>query len=68
MRAWPRSAAEKSALEERLTQPLAPADIANCGRRLKECSDEIAALEDRWLELGAALEALSAAADTAAAG
>ncbi|WP_144734614.1 ATP-binding cassette domain-containing protein [Extensimonas perlucida] len=60
--------AEKSALEERLTQPLAPADIANCGRRLKECSDEIAALEDRWLELGAALEALSAAADTVAAG
>ncbi len=61
-------AAEKSALEERLTQPLAPADIASCGRRLKECSDEIAVLEDRWLELGAALEALSAAADTTGAG
>ena len=61
-------AAEKSALEERLTQPLAPADIANCGRRLKECGDEITALEDRWLELSATLEALNAAADTAGVG
>ncbi|WP_312302987.1 ATP-binding cassette domain-containing protein [Pulveribacter sp.] len=50
--------AEKEELEQRLATPLPPAEIADCGRRLKACSDEIEQLEERWLELGEALEAL----------
>ena len=49
-------AQERSTLEQRLTEPLAPADIADCGRRLKTASDETATLEERWLELSAELE------------
>ncbi|QIL43869.1 ATP-binding cassette domain-containing protein [Acidovorax sp. HDW3] len=48
--------AEKTTLEERLSQGLAPQDIADCGRRLKACSDEIEALELRWLELSETIE------------
>ncbi|WCM91089.1 ATP-binding cassette domain-containing protein [Acidovorax sp. NCPPB 2350] len=51
-------AAEKLALEERLSQPLPPGEIADCGRRLKACGDEISALEERWLELSTEIEAL----------
>ncbi len=51
----------KAGLEERLGTPLAPAQIADCGRQLKACSDEIDALEERWLELSEAIEALEAA-------
>ncbi|NMM77030.1 ABC-F family ATP-binding cassette domain-containing protein [Acidovorax sp. SRB_24] len=50
-------AAERTALEERLTQALPPAEIADCGRRLKASGDETAALEERWLELSGQLEA-----------
>jgi ATP-binding cassette subfamily F protein 3 len=52
--------AEKANLEQRLATPLAPADIAEAGRRLKAASDEIATLEERWLELSGELEALQA--------
>jgi len=55
--------AERSELEERLSTPLAPADIAECGRRLKACGEEIDGLEERWLELGEAIEALASTAD-----
>ena len=55
-------AADKAALEERLATPLPPADIADCGRRLKACGDEIEQLEERWLELGEAIEALETGA------
>ncbi|MFM6999468.1 MAG: ABC-F family ATP-binding cassette domain-containing protein, partial [Limnohabitans sp.] len=48
---------EKSALEQQLSTPLPPAEIAEAGRRLKALSDEVAALEERWLELTALLEA-----------
>ena len=48
---------EKSALEQQLSTPLSPADIAEAGRRLKALSDEVAVLEERWLELTAQLEA-----------
>ncbi len=58
-------ATEKAALEERLAGAMPPADIADCGRRLKACSDEIEALEERWLELGEAVEALEAEATAA---
>ena len=49
---------EKTELEERLSQPLPPAEIADNGRRLKACTDEIGALEERWLELSSAIESL----------
>ena len=53
--------AECSTLHERLTQPLPPAEIADSGRRLKACTDEIATLEERWLELSEEIEAQTAA-------
>jgi ATP-binding cassette, subfamily F, member 3 len=49
--------AEKSLLEQQLSTPLPPAEIAEAGRRLKALSDEVAALEERWLELTNLLEA-----------
>ena len=52
---------EKTQLEERLSSPLPPAEIADCGRRLKACGDEIEQLEERWLELGEAIEAIETA-------
>ncbi|WP_027995098.1 ABC-F family ATP-binding cassette domain-containing protein [Simplicispira psychrophila] len=51
---------EGAALQERLAQALAPADIADGGRRLKAISDETATLEERWLELTGQIEAASA--------
>ncbi len=48
---------ERGSLEERLSQHLAPADIAEAGRRLKACNDEVQTLEERWLELTEQLEA-----------
>ncbi|MDA8521070.1 ABC-F family ATP-binding cassette domain-containing protein [Acidovorax sp. NCPPB 4044] len=54
---------DKSGLEERLTQPLPPAEIAECGRRLKSCSDEIDRLEERWLEVSEEIEAIEQGAE-----
>ncbi|PJI97520.1 ATP-binding cassette subfamily F protein 3 [Acidovorax sp. 69] len=54
-------AAERSALEQKLTEPLPSAEIAECGRRLKAGSDETARLEERWLEISSALEEISVA-------
>ncbi|MDM0013378.1 ATP-binding cassette domain-containing protein [Variovorax sp. J22P168] len=51
---------EKSALEERLAQPLPATEIAEAGRRLKMLADEIGQLEERWLALSDQLETLSA--------
>ncbi|MDM0103666.1 ATP-binding cassette domain-containing protein [Variovorax sp. J22R24] len=51
---------EKASLEERLAQPLAAADIAEAGKRLKTLNDEIAQLEERWLALSDKLESLAA--------
>lgn len=48
---------ERTALEARLSQPLAPPDIAEAGRCLKNCNDEIERLEERWLELSEQMEA-----------
>jgi ATP-binding cassette subfamily F protein 3 len=48
---------EKATLEAQLIAPLPPSEIAEAGRRLKALSDEVATLEERWLELTALLEA-----------
>ena len=56
-------AAEKHAAEAALSAgTLAPAQIADHGRRLNHIAAEVAMLEERWLELHAQLEALQAAA------
>ena len=52
-----RLTAEKTAIEERLSQPLSPGDIAEAGRRLKAVQEEIEGLELRWLELSEQIEA-----------
>jgi ATP-binding cassette subfamily F protein 3 len=52
---------EKTALHDKLTNPLPPADIAEAGKRLKAVEDELAGLELRWLELTEAMEAIEAA-------
>ncbi|MDE2606388.1 MAG: ATP-binding cassette domain-containing protein [Burkholderiales bacterium] len=51
---------EKAQLEGRLATVLTPADIAEAGRRLKAVADELARLEDRWLELAGEIEAAEA--------
>ena len=54
---------EREALEAELaTGALAPAAIAESGRRLKAVGDEIDELEMRWLELSEQIESLTAAA------
>ena len=53
---------ERASLEQKLTEPLPPAEIAECGRRLKVGNDETAQLEERWLEISSELEEISAAA------
>ena len=50
---------EKATLEAQLNTPLPPAEIAEAGRRLKALSDEVATLEERWLELTSQLEAMA---------
>ncbi|WP_293750947.1 ABC-F family ATP-binding cassette domain-containing protein [Limnohabitans sp. Rim8] len=47
---------EKTRLEALLTTPVSPAEMADAGRRLKAMADEVAALEERWLELTSLLE------------
>jgi ATP-binding cassette subfamily F protein 3 len=51
---------EKTALHDKLTKPLPPADIAEAGKRLKAVEGELAGLELRWLELTEAMEAIEA--------
>ncbi len=53
---------EKAQLETRLAAPLPPAEIADAGRRLKAVGDELAALEERWLEVSGEIEAAEAQA------
>ncbi|MDL5034556.1 ATP-binding cassette domain-containing protein [Pelomonas sp. APW6] len=54
---------EREALEAELAAgTLAPAAIADSGRRLKAVGDEIDELEMRWLELSEQIEALTTAA------
>jgi ATP-binding cassette subfamily F protein 3 len=58
----PQLAQERTEMEAKLSTHLAPADIAECGRRLKAAVEETQRLEERWLELSAALEAAAQAA------
>jgi ATP-binding cassette subfamily F protein 3 len=50
--------AEKQSLFDKLATPLAPADIAEAGKRLKVVEDELAVLEMRWLTLTEAMDAI----------
>ena len=50
---------EKADLEALLATPISPAEIADAGRRLKALTDEVAGLEERWLELTAQLESMA---------
>jgi len=53
---------ERAEAEGALASPaLAPAEIADAGRRLNHIAAEVAMLEERWLEVSAELEALNAA-------
>ncbi len=54
-------AEEQAQLEQRLATPLAPAEIADSGRRLKAAGEELQALEDEWLRLAAEIDALEQA-------
>ncbi|MNW22903.1 hypothetical protein D3C71_2246700 [compost metagenome] len=53
-------AAERAKLEQQLTEPLPPAQIAECGKRLKAGTDETTKLEERWLEISSELEEIAA--------
>ena len=44
-------------LENRLSKPLQPADLAQAGKRLKTVQQEIEALEAKWMELSEQIEA-----------
>jgi ATP-binding cassette subfamily F protein 3 len=50
--------AEKQSLHEKLASTLAPAEIAEAGKRLKVVEDELAQFELRWLALTEAMEQL----------
>jgi len=52
--------AERTALETQLTQPMPAAEIAQAGRRLKAVSDQLEALEERWLTLTDQIEQATA--------
>jgi ATP-binding cassette, subfamily F, member 3 len=43
-------------LENRLSKPLLPADLAQAGKRLKAVQQEIEVLEARWMELSQEIE------------
>ena len=54
-------AAERTNLEHKLTESLPPAEIAECGKRLKAVTDETTKLEERWLEISSEMEEISTA-------
>ena len=47
---------EGAALESRLSTNPHPQEIAEIGRSLKLVNDELATLEDKWLELSSQVE------------
>ena len=51
---------EKGELEARLSGAMPPPEIAEAGRRLKAVGDELAQLEERWLELSGEIESAEA--------
>ncbi|HEX5783096.1 MAG TPA: ATP-binding cassette domain-containing protein, partial [Burkholderiaceae bacterium] len=56
--------AEQATLEDALTRPMPPADLAQAGRSLKALGDELETLELRWLELSEQIEQAEADAQT----
>ena len=52
---------EKADLEQRLSGPMPPAEIAEAGRTLKALGEELEQLEERWLELSEQLQTLQEA-------
>lgn len=52
---------EKGELEQRLTTPLPPSELADAGRRLKSIDEELSAAEEVWLEASEAIEQIEAA-------
>ena len=54
---------ERTELEQRLTTPLPPPELADAGRRLKAIEIDLAHAEDEWLRLTSEIEAAEAAAD-----
>ncbi len=52
---------DKAALEARLAGALPAGEFAQAGKRLKVVSDELQALEERWLALCADIDAIEAA-------
>ncbi|MFM8692575.1 MAG: ABC-F family ATP-binding cassette domain-containing protein [Limnohabitans sp.] len=55
----PRLQEEKSQLELRLSTAMPASDIAQAGRRLKVLGEELAQLEDRWLQLSEQIELMA---------
>jgi ATP-binding cassette subfamily F protein 3 len=55
---------ERTELEQRLTTPLPPPELADAGRRLKAIEIDLAHAEDEWLRLTSEIEAAEAAAET----
>lgn len=53
---------EKTGLEAKLLEPISPSDIAETGKKLKVINDELATLEERWLELTSEIEAIESEA------
>ena len=53
---------DKTALEEKLTQALSPADIAETGKHLKTVNNALEALEAQWLAWSEELEKLEQSA------
>ena len=51
---------EGAALENRLSAPLPPQEIAELGQRLKTLNKELAQCEEQWLELSSQVEAATA--------
>ena len=53
---------EKTGLEAKLLEPISPSDIAETGKKLKVINDELATLEERWLELTSEIEVIESEA------
>lgn len=51
---------ERAALESRMATPLTPADIADCGKRLKSTVQAIEDVETQWMALTEELEQMQA--------
>ena len=51
---------EKQTLEARMAKAMAPAELAEAGKRLKAVNDQIATLEESWLAVSHTIEQTAA--------